>query len=91
MTETEFEIVAADRGHGDLRSIVFAPDQGPELHPHAWSTLLFVTRGSLRLVFEDREVEMQPGDWCGVSAGELHSEQPGPDGATAIIATRAVG
>jgi quercetin dioxygenase-like cupin family protein len=88
MTETEFEILAADRGHGDLTVKEFAPDVAPPLHPHDWSTLLLVTQGSLTLAFEDREVALVPGDWCAVGPGELHSEQTGAEGAVAILATR---
>lgn len=90
MTETEFEILAADRGHGDHRVVEFAPDQRPDLHTHAWSTLLLVTHGTLTMAYDDRSVDLQPGDWCHVDADERHSEQTGSDGATAILATRRV-
>jgi quercetin dioxygenase-like cupin family protein len=87
MTQTEFEILAADRGHGDLRRVEFAADRSPELHPHPWSTLLLVIAGDLTLAFEDRVLRLEPGDWCEVAAGELHSERTGPHGAVAVLAT----
>lgn len=88
MTETEFEMLAAERGHGGLRVVEFPPNQAPELHGHDWSTLVYVTAGSLSMVYEDSSVALEPGHWCEVLAGELHSEQTGDDGATAILATR---
>lgn len=90
MTLTEFEMLAADRGHGNLREVDFEAGRRPDLHPHAWSTLLLLTRGTLDLVFEDRTVHLEPGDWCEVEPGELHSEQAGAEGASAMLATRAV-
>ena len=91
MTLTEFEILAADRGHGGLRTVEFAPQMSPDLHAHDWSTLLFVTAGSLTLVFEDRSIDLEPGDWCQVPASELHSERTGDAGAHAVLATLAAG
>lgn len=88
MTFTEFEMLAAERGHGNLTTKDFAPDQDPPLHTHDWSTLLLVTAGELRLAFEDRTERLEPGDWCEVGAGVPHSERTGPDGATAALVTR---
>lgn len=87
MTETEFGILATERGHGELRVVEFPPVQRPDMHAHEWSTLLLLTEGEMTMVYEDCSVELAPGDWCEVAAGELHSECAGPDGATALIAT----
>ncbi len=88
MTLTEFEMVAAERGHGDLRIKEFEPDQSPDLHTHGWSTLLLVTAGTLEMAFEDRVVALEPGDWCEVGADVMHSERTGEVGATAALVTR---
>ena len=88
MTLTEFEMLAAERGHGDLTLKEFGPDQDPPLHTHDWSTLLLVTAGEMSLAFEDRVEHLQPGYWCEVGAGVLHSERTGPEGAIAVLVTR---
>ena len=89
MTLTEFEMLAAERGHGDLAFKDFEADQDPPLHAHDWSTLLLVTAGSVDLAFERRIAHLEPGDWCEVGPGVLHSERTGPDGATVALVTRA--
>jgi quercetin dioxygenase-like cupin family protein len=88
MTLTEFEMLAAERGHGNLTLKDFPPDQAPPLHTHAWSTLLLVTAGEVELAFEDRTRRLQPGDWCEVGADVLHSEQTGAGGASVALVTQ---
>jgi quercetin dioxygenase-like cupin family protein len=88
VTLTEFEMLAADRDHGDLAFTTFDADQVPPMHTHGWSTLLLVTEGRIALAFEDRTEQLEPGDWCEVGADVLHSEQTGPHGATVALVTR---
>jgi quercetin dioxygenase-like cupin family protein len=63
---------------------VYAP------HRHAYTKVLFCTRGSIRfdLPEEGRSVELHVGDRLDLEAGTAHAAVVGPDGVTCLEAPR---
>lgn len=88
MTDDEFAAWADDDGFSAPRLMTYEPNQKPPMHAHDFDARLLVTGGELTMALDDGAVVLLPGAECDVPAGTLHSEQGGPSGATAILATR---
>lgn len=88
MTPDEFAAWVDADGFSAPRPMTYEPNQQPPMHAHDFDARLLVTGGELTMALEDEAVVLRPGAECDVPAGTLHSEQGGPSGATAILATR---
>ena len=90
MTDDEFAAWVDADGFSAPRPKTYEPNQKPPMHSHDFDARLLVTGGALTMALDTGAVELRPGDECDVPSGTRHSEQGGPDGATAILATRDV-
>ncbi|MEO6652030.1 MAG: hypothetical protein ABIP17_05170 [Ilumatobacteraceae bacterium] len=88
MTHDEFTAWVEGDGFSPTRSMSYEPDQRPPMHAHEFDARLLVTGGELTMALADGSIVLRAGDECDVPTGTVHSEQGGPDGATAILATR---
>lgn len=88
MTDDDFASWVASDGYSATRPMTYEPNQQPPMHAHEFDARLLVTSGELTMALDDGDVVLRTGDECEVPAGTSHSEQGGPDGATAILATR---
>jgi len=88
MTHDEFAARLDGDGFSLPRPMTYEPNQKPPMHAHEFDARLLVTGGELTMALDDGAVVLGPGAECEVPAGTLHSEQGGPSGATAVLATR---
>ena len=88
MNESDFRIEAIARGYSEPRFKEFEPNLFSEMHGHDFAVFGLVTRGVLRLGYEDgSEAVFNVGEYCELPAGKIHSERTGSDGATFYLAT----
>ncbi|MFT5392415.1 MAG: quercetin dioxygenase-like cupin family protein [Gammaproteobacteria bacterium] len=88
MTQEQFQAKTQEHGYGEAKNVEFEPNRTGELHAHDFSAMLMVTSGQLTMGYESGPVTYGPGDWCEVAQGMLHSENSGPEGATALAARK---
>lgn len=88
MTDDEWETKRISEGFGDAEVRTYEPNDRPELHTHEFTATGIITSGELRMVYEDEEEVLRAGDSWTIPAGTVHSEQPGPEGATGLLARR---
>lgn len=86
MTEDQFRQQLRERGYGEARIRDFEPNLDKEMHTHDQSAMALVMRGEFTLVLEREATTYQPGEWCELIAGTLHTERTGPSGATVLLA-----
>lgn len=51
----------------------FAKGDGPPLHRHPWSTWSVLIEGRVRMVADDEEFELGPGDFCHTGPNVAHT------------------
>jgi quercetin dioxygenase-like cupin family protein len=87
MTREDFEADVAREGY-TLREGGIDPDTHRPAHTHPFDARLFVTGGSITLVFGEDRVLYGVGDSCNVPAGTLHEEHTEADGVRYLAARR---
>lgn len=85
MTEAEFAQQLETEGYSVATVIKIEPGMSNDMHTHDFSAFVMVQSGTFTLVTEDASVTHQPGETCKLSAGILHCEQAGAEGATILI------
>jgi quercetin dioxygenase-like cupin family protein len=88
MDDAQFIQELRARGYGDAEIEEVEPGPEREMHTHEFSVMSRVTRGEFTMVLETGPQPYGPGDWCENDAGTLHTERMGPDGVTALVATK---
>jgi quercetin dioxygenase-like cupin family protein len=89
MTEDELRNLAMERGYSEPTHKEFEPNLLSELHAHDFAVLGLVTRGTLRLAYQDgREDTFVTGQYCDLPSGTLHSERTNEEGATFYLAVK---
>lgn len=86
MTEDQFRQQLREQGYGEARIRDFEPNLDKDMHTHDQSAMALVMRGEFTLVLEREATTYQPGEWCELIAGTLHTERTGPEGATVLLA-----
>lgn len=88
MTEDEFRALAAEQGYDELRAVDYEPTADGELHSHEFSALMLVTEGEFTLVYESGSDTFGPGQTCELTAGTMHFERTGEQGATLLAGVK---
>jgi quercetin dioxygenase-like cupin family protein len=88
MTEEEFRQQAREKGYGEPNIKEYGPNEDGDMHTHDATVMAMVTRGELTLALENESTTYTAGESCELTAGTLHCERTGADGATLLIATK---
>ena len=88
MDERQFRQLALEQGYGDFQFKAYPSHNDGPLHTHAFSVMLLVTEGHFSLAFEDSATDYRPGEVCELTAGTMHTERTGPEGANVLLAKR---
>ena len=86
MTEAEFRQKLQEQGYGEPMPMEYAPRLDKPMHTHEQSAMGLVVSGEFILKLEDGRKSYQPGEWCELPAGTVHTESAGGDGANALMA-----
>jgi quercetin dioxygenase-like cupin family protein len=90
MNQSEFEAELRRDGYqvfyGGLRAGMLNPE-----HAHDWDARVMVIGGELTLTRAGAAETFRMGDSCAVAAGELHTEQVGPQGVAFIAGRKGAG
>lgn len=81
----EFERHIRNEGYSKLEIQEFEKNYNCKIHAHEFSVFAFVKEGEFILHTEKNSEVFHPGDTCNVTAGTLHAEGSGPDGAKIIF------
>jgi quercetin dioxygenase-like cupin family protein len=85
MTEAEFKQHLRNEGYGEAQSLECEANMAKEMHVHEFSASVLVLSGEFTLVTKDGSQTHRPGETCKLTAGTLHAEQTGANGATILI------
>ncbi len=85
MNEAQFKQTLQEQGYGVAETIQCEANMAKDMHVHDFSASVMVISGEFTLVTEDGSVTHRPGDTCKLTAGTLHAEQTGADGATLLV------
>jgi quercetin dioxygenase-like cupin family protein len=81
----EFRRQLDNQGYSKPETQEFEENYSCEIHAHAFSVFALVEEGEFILHTEKNSEAFHPGDTCNVTAGKLHAEGSGPDGAKIIF------
>ncbi len=85
MHADEFKKMAADEGFDAPIAKTFEKNMSNEMHAHDFTATILITAGEFTVTTEDGAVVHKAGDVCTVSAGTLHCEAVGDEGAAALV------
>jgi len=88
MTRIEFEAECRRDGY-EVGEDEIEAHVRRQSHAHDFDARLFILDGALTLVRGEERVTYGPGEVCAVSAGTVHSEHTGADGARLVYGRRA--
>ena len=88
MTEEEFRQQVKEKGYGEPAVKEYGPFMDEPMHTHDFAAALLILSGEFTLVLEDGSTTYRPGEWCELSAGVLHTENTGAEGAKFIFAKK---
>ena len=73
------------QGYGKPETQEFEINYSCKLHAHEFSVFALVEEGEFIFRTEKNNEVFRPGDTCSVTAGTMHAEGSGPDGAKIIF------
>ena len=85
VNEQQFRQQLSEQGYGEPQPREFSAGLDIGMHAHERSVMLLVTKGEFMLRLEDGDTVFQPGGWCELPAGTLHTERTGPNGAMTLL------
>ena len=89
MTEQEAMDVLSGRGHTSIQTYTLPAKQIKESHNHPHDADAIVVTGNIKIITDDREYNLGPGEEIQLAAGVMHSEEVGDDGVVLVAATPA--
>ena len=86
ITEQEAKASLLERGHKNIVTFTFPKGDVKEAHEHPFDSDVVIVSGSIKIVVDDKEYNLAPGDEFQLGAGIIHSEFMGEDGVTLVAA-----
>ena len=86
ITEQEAKAILLERGHKNIVTFTFPKRDVKEAHEHPFDSDVVIVSGSIKIVVDDKEYNLAPGDEFQLGAGIKHSEFMGEDGVTLVAA-----
>ena len=86
ITEQEAKAILLERGHKNIVTFTFPEGAAKEAHEHPFDSDVVIVSGSIKIVVDDKEYNLAPGDEFQLGAGIKHSEFMGEDGVTLVAA-----
>ena len=86
ITEQEAKAILLERGHKNIVTFTFPKGDVKEAHEHPFDSDVVIVSGSIKIVVDDKEYNLAPGDEFQLGAGIKHSEFIGEDGVTLVAA-----
>ena len=87
MDRTEFEASLQRDGY-EIVSRDMAPNTTNPDHTHPFDARIMVVAGRMTMAMGAERRTYGPGEWCAVTAGTLHAEEAGPEGASYVAGRR---
>ncbi len=81
----EFKRQLHNQGYSKPETREFKKNYKCQIHAHEFSVFALVEEGEFILCTEKNNEVFHPGDTCCVTAGTIHAEGSGPDGAKIIF------
>src|ERR1700730_11371262 len=88
MDKVEFETALREQGYLDVADRRMEPNKTNTEHSHEFDARLLILEGEMRIVSEGAERTYRAGDTFAMSAGCLHTEHCGPQGARYLAGRR---
>ena len=86
----EFRRQLHNQGYSKPETQEFEKNYSCKIHAHEFSVFALVEEGEFILRTEKNNEVFHPGDTCSVTAGTMHAEGSGPDGAKIIFGKKII-
>ena len=86
ITEQEAKAILLERGHKNIVTLTLPKGDVKDTHEHPFDGDIVIVSGSIKIVVDDKEYNLTPGDEFQLGSGIEHSEVIGEDGVTLVSA-----